>query len=84
MAFSALNNTQTAWFLANRPGGLPSGTPGTCLVSDLLVGDYDVGSRGKVSALGATTSGLRSVTFTRNGLTFTVNWTATSTVLIIR
>lgn len=84
MAFSALNNSQTAWFLANRPGGLPAGTPGTCLVSDLAVGDFDIGSRAKVTATGATTSGVRSITMQRAGVTFTVNWTAASTVLIIR
>jgi hypothetical protein len=84
MAFATLTNAWTSWILSNRSGLKPSGTIGTALVSDLLVGDYEFGSRALVSALGTTTAGVRTLTMSRLGQTFIVNWTATSTVLIIR
>jgi hypothetical protein len=84
MAFSALNNAQTAWYLANRPGGLPNGTPGTALVSDLAVNDFVIGARATVVSTGTTTSGVRTLTVSRAGMNFTVQWVAASTVLIIR
>ena len=85
MAFSTLNNTWTSWYLANRPGDKPTGSPGTALVSDLVAGDYVVGSRASVVSTGTTTSGNRTLTMSRVGYpNFTVVWVAASTVLIIR
>lgn len=86
MAFSGLNNAQTAWYLANRPGGKPSGSSGTALVSDLVAGDYITGARCIVVSTGSTTSGVRTLTVSKPGISvdYTVNWVAASTVLIIR
>ena len=84
MAFATLNNAQTAWWLANRPGHLPNGTPGTALVSDLLVDDYLAGARMRVVSTGSTVSGVRTLTVERAGLQATVNWVAASTVIILR
>lgn len=56
----------------------------TALVSDLAVNDYLVGPRARVASLGATTAGLRAITLERMGVQWTVNWTATSTVIISR
>lgn len=86
MAYSTLSNAWTAWYLANRPGGKPSGAPGTALVSDLAAGDYVVGARVTIVSTGSTTSGNRTLTVTRAGVSanFDVVWVAASTVLIIR
>ena len=84
MAFSSLSNAWTTWYLAQRNGGVGSGTPGTCLVSDLAVGDYLVGARCKITATGSTTSGVRSLTVDRNGITSTIQQVAASSVVIIR
>jgi hypothetical protein len=85
MAFAALSNTWTAWYLANRPGSAPAGTPGTALISDLIANDYLVGGRMTVVSTGTTTSGVRTLTVKRaDGPNFTVAYTAASSVLIIR
>lgn len=84
MAFAGLNNAQTAWWLANRPGGLPEGTPGTALVSDLAADDYLVGARARVAGTGSTSGGVRTLTLERLGTQFTVGWVAASSVIIIR
>lgn len=87
MAFASINpatNPQIAWYLANRNGGLPSGTPGSALVSDLLANDYLVGSRCKIVSIGATTAGVTTLNVTRNGINFAVGQLAASTVIIIR
>lgn len=85
MAYSALVNAWTAWYLANRPGGKPSGAPGTALISDLIAGDYCVGSRSTVVSTGATTSGVRTLTMSKPGFAnYDVNWVAASSVVIIR
>lgn len=84
MAFTNLTNAQTTWFLTNRHAGLSDGTPGTALVSDLLVGDYVIGARAKIASLGTTTSGVRTLTLDRVGTQFTVGWVAASSAIIIR
>lgn len=85
MALSAaLTDTYATWLIAQRNGGKASGTVYDCLVSDLVVGDYLVGPRCFVATVGATTSGVRAMTFTRLGFTFAANYVAASTVRIIR
>lgn len=85
MAFAALVNTYTAWMLANRAGSAPGGSPGTALVSDLIVGDWLVGARATVTALGTTTSGVRTLTLGKiSGASHSVQWVAASSVVIIR
>lgn len=85
MAFSALVNSWTSWYLANRYGTAPGGSPGTCLVSDLLANDYCVGARLKIVSTGATTSGNRTLTVQRaDDPSFTVVWPAASSIVIIR
>ena len=85
MAFTAVTGTWASWWLANRNGGLPSGTFGSALVSDLLAGDYVVGSRTTVVSTGTTTSGVRTLTLSRPGApNFTVGWRTADTVHIIR
>jgi hypothetical protein len=87
MAFSALNNAWTAWYLENRPGQGNSpntGTAGTALVSDLQANDFLCGMRAKVASTGSTTSGNRTLTLDRLGFQWTQTLVAASTVLIIR
>lgn len=88
MTFAGLNNAQTTWYKANRPGtaAAAAGTPGTALVSDLQAEDYLVGARLRVISTGTTVSGVRTLTVERpaQGITHTVQWVAASSVIIIR
>lgn len=85
MAFTAVTGAWATWWVANRNGGVPTGTFGSALVSDLLVGDYVVGARSKVEVLGTTTSGVRTLTLSRPGYpNYVVGWRAADTVHIIR
>lgn len=85
MAFTTVTGAYANWWLANRNGGLPGGTFGSALVSDLLVGDYVVGARSKVVSLGSTVSGVLTLTLSRVGYpNYTVGWRTADTVHIIR
>jgi hypothetical protein len=88
MALAAVSTTIRDWWLAVRPGtGLVSAPAGiyTALVSDLAVGDYVLGIRAKVTATGATASGVRTFTVQKvNSGEFTVSWPAAQTVMIGR
>lgn len=85
MAFSTVTGTYATWWLANRNGGVATGTFGSALVSDLAVDDYVIGARSKVVSLGTTTSGVLTLTLSRPGYpNYTVGWRTADTVHIIR
>lgn len=85
MAFAALTGAWATWWLNNRHGGLPTGTFGSALPSDLLVGDYVVGMRSTVASLGNTNAGVRSVTFSRPGVpNYTVGMRTADPIHVIR
>lgn len=85
MSFVAVTGAWASWWLANRNGGVASGTFGSALVSDLAVGDYVVGARTTVVSTGSTTSGVRTLTLSRpDAPNFTVGWRTADTVHIIR
>ncbi len=89
MAVTTLSQQIHDWWMSWRPGvGTdPAATMRTGLVSDLQVGDYLVGPRSVVTAIGnsggATTT--RTITLQRRGeLTYDVNWINGSTVWFTR
>lgn len=74
-------------YLAARPGlaGVKPTQVHDGLVSDIVAGDWLVGSRQLVVSTGATTSNLRALTLRRsNAADVTVNWLATSAVRIAK
>lgn len=83
MALVRLSTAVDAWWLEWRPGPAGGGTPYTCLVSELAVGDFLCGSRVTVTALG-TAGTTRTVTGTRVGDPITLTLVSASTVQIIR
>lgn len=85
MAISLLSAAlSTPWVAQRTPSWQANTQWYTALVSDLAVNDYLVGPRARVVATGATTAGLRALTLDRMGVQWTVNWTATSSVVIAR
>jgi hypothetical protein len=85
MSFAAVTGVWANWWLANRNGGVATGTFGSALVSDLLAADYVVGARTTVVSTGTTTSGVRTLTLSRPGYpNFVVGWRTADTVHIIR
>lgn len=85
MSFVGVTGPWASWWLANRNGGLPTGTFGSALVSDLAVGDYIIGVRSKVATVGGVTSGMQSFTLSRVGYSnYPVSWRTGDTVHIIR
>jgi hypothetical protein len=89
MAVTTLSQAIHDWWINQRPGlGTdPTATLRSGLVSDLQVGDYLVGPRAVVTAVGATgaATATRSVTMERRGeLTFTVAWVNGATVWFTR
>lgn len=85
MAFNAVTGAWANWWKENRPGGLPDGTFGSALVSDLAAGDYVVGARSTVVSTGSTSSGIRTLTLQRPGsANYNVGWRTADTIHIIR
>lgn len=89
MAVTALSQAISDWWLLMRPGvNTPEGAVlHAGLVSDLQVGDYLVGPRANITAIGAAGGATvtRSITLERRGeLGFTVNWVNGATVWFSR
>lgn len=84
MALTAQSGSLASWWLAYRYGSNPAGTVYNALVSDLQAGDYLVGARAKVESTGATTSGNRTLTLSRAGVTWPAVMPAASSLQIIR
>jgi hypothetical protein len=89
MAVTNLSQAIHDWWVGMRPGvGTdPAATLRTGLVSDLAVGDYLIGARANITAIGASgaATATRSITLQRRGeLTFTVAWVNGATVWFTR
>jgi hypothetical protein len=84
MALTQVTGARATYWMSTRPGGLPNGTPYTALVSDLAAGDFICGMRATVVSTGSTTSGNRTLTLNRLGITWTQTLVAASTLMIIR
>jgi hypothetical protein len=84
MALTQVTGAPATYWLNNRPGNNAEGTVYDCLVSDLAVGDFLCGPRAHVTATGSTTSGVRTLTVSRLGVSSTVAYVATTTIRIIR
>jgi hypothetical protein len=83
MATSALSQAIMDMYAATRPDITKTSGMFDGLVSDLVVGDYVIGARSKVTAVG-TAGTTRSVTLERNGQIYTVTWVSAHTVRFIR
>lgn len=84
MALTRLATAVEQWWLTWRPGPTDGAALGyTALVSDLAVGDFLVGPRMTVTALG-TSGTTRSITATRLDITYTFTLVSASTVIILR
>ena len=84
MALVLKSDNQATWWLQYRSYTSGGGLVYNGLVSDLAANDYLPGSRAKVAATGATTSGNRALTLERNGVQFAVSWPTGATVQLIR
>jgi hypothetical protein len=84
MALAQIVGAYATWIMANRSGGIPAGVPYDATVNDLAVGDFLVGSRAHVTALGVTGT-TRSVTVSRLGVPMgTVTMVGASAIRIVR
>jgi len=89
MAVTTLSQAIHDWWVSMRPGlGTdPAATLRSGLVSDLVVGDYLIGARSVITAIGASGGATvtRSITLQRRGeLTYTVAWVNGATVWFTR
>ena len=84
MALTAVTGSRATHWLATRPGPAGTGTVYTALVSDLANNDFVCGMRAVVTNAGTTTSGNRTLIFSRLGYSWTQTLPAASTVMIIR
>lgn len=84
MALSQVTGSLANWWLTYRYGSKPAGTVYNCLVSDLAVGDYLVGTRATITVVGAVSGSNKSFTLDRLGKTMTVSWPTASAIQIIR
>jgi hypothetical protein len=84
VTLTAQSGSLANWWLAFRYGSKPAGTVYNALVSDLAAGDYLVGARATVVSTGSTTSGNRTLTLSRLGVTWTAVMPASSGLQIIR
>jgi hypothetical protein len=79
-----LSTALEQWWQQWRPGHQEDGELWNVTVNELVVGDYLVGSRQRVAALG-TTGTNRSVTLERLGVTSpAVSWVGASTLWVLR
>ena len=84
MALAQITGARATYWQSLRPGPQGTGTMYTALVSDLAAGDFICGTRATVVSTGATTSGNRTLTLTRLGITWTQTLVAASALTIIR
>jgi hypothetical protein len=89
MAVTTLSQAIHDWWVLKRPGVNtdPAATLRTGLVSDLQVGDFLMGARANIVAIGASgaATATRNITLQRRGeLTFSVDWVNGATVWFTR
>ena len=89
MAVTSLSQAIHDWWVNTRPcvNTYPAATLRTGLVSDLQVGDYLIGARAVITAIGSSgaATATRSITLQRRGeLTYTVAWVNGATVWFTR
>jgi hypothetical protein len=89
MAVTSLSQAIHDWWVLKRPGvnTSPAATLRSGLVSDLAVGDFLIGTRATITAIGASgaATATRNITLQRRGeLSFPVDWVNGATVWFTR